>query len=457
MELITIAKKVVDKAVKAGASQAEATVFYADNALTRFTKNMIHQNVSSKTYSINLDVVVGKNTLGSSTVSSIEEKELDLAVDRATQIAKVSSPDPDFKSFIKPKIFKPLPEAYSKKTAETSPEDRALAVKTIIETAVDYDKRVKWSAGSIETDIINYAVANSLGVEAETSRTGAIIEVNTKAGDDDVEGSGFATNYTHDISELDYVKIAKSTAEDAVESIKPQLLPIGEYEAIFMPEVFSTFAMFNGSLGFSARAHQDGYSFLKDKIGSQVFDEKLNIVDDGRSIETYNIQPFDGEGTPKKKLTLVKDGVPENICYDYYTALKDGAKTTGHAVPKLSRGFATRGAPMPQNQIVKPGKSKIDEMIEETKKGVYISRFHYVNPIRRDKAVISGLTRDACWYIENGQIKYPIKVMRFTDAIPKVLSKIDLIGNKSTVNKLSSVSAPVIKVAAFKFTGQSEF
>jgi predicted Zn-dependent protease len=70
---------------------------------------------------------------------------------------------------------------------------------------------------------------------------------------------------------------------------------------------------------------------------------------------------------------------------------------------------------------------------------------------------VSGLTRDACWYIENGEIKHAIKVMRFTDAVSRVMGNIDALGAKSTMKKTSSVTTPFIKVASFRFTGQSEF
>jgi predicted Zn-dependent protease len=107
--------------------------------------------------------------------------------------------------------------------------------------------------------------------------------------------------------------------------------------------------------------------------------------------------------------------------------------------------------------VMEPGDASVDEMIADTKRGVYITRLHYVNPIRRDKAVISGLTRDACWLIENGEIKHPIKVMRFTDSVLRVMSAIEAIGDKSTVSMLSGATLPAVKVAGFRFTGQSEF
>lgn len=457
MGLVNIAKKTVDMALNEGASQAEASVFKVDNALTRYTKNMIHQNVVSSTYYLNLELVVDGNKQGSTGINSVEENALKTAVERALKIAKVSSPDPDFKSYVSPKPIAPLPEIYYESTANLSPEDRVEAIKTIIDTALDYNKQVKWSAGSISNQTLTFAIANSLGVNAETKATRATVEVNTRAGDDDVEGSGYAASFEMDVKKFDYESLAKSAAKDAVNSINPKTIPIGEYEAIFTPDSVSTFTRFIGMLGVSARAYQEGYSFLTDKIGTQVFDEKLTIIDDGRSINTYNAVPFDGEGSPKAKISLVKNGIPENLVYDNYTARKDDTESTGHSMPKFALGFFYRGVPMPVNMIVSTGDSKVEEMIEDTKKGVYLTRLHYVNPIRRDKAVVSGLTRDACWYIENGEIKHAIKVMRFTDAIPNVLGRIDSLGDKSTVKKTSSVTTPFIKVPSFRFTGQSEF
>jgi|GEM_PF-706303 PmbA protein len=457
MGLVSIAQKTVDMAVKEGASQAEASVFKVDNALTRYTKNMIHQNVQSSTYYLNLEVVVDGNKLGSTGINSVKDESLKKAIETALKIARVSAPDPEFKSLVSPKPVTALPGTYYTSTADLSPEDRVDAVRTIIETALDYNKEVKWSAGSIQNQSMGIAIANSLGVEAETKATRATVEVNTRAGADDVEGAGYAASFEMDVKKFDYESLANSAAKDAVNSINPKTIPIGDYEAILKPEAVSTFTRFIGMLGFSARSYQEGYSFLTDKIGSQVFDEKLTIVDDGRSLDTFNAVPFDGEGSPKKRISLVKNGIPENLVYDNYTARKDDTESTGHSLPKFSVGFFYRGVPMPVNMIVGTGDTSVDEMIEDTKKGVYMTRLHYVNPIRRDKAVVSGLTRDACWYIENGEIKHSIKVMRFTDAVPRVMGSIDSLGSESTVRKTSSVTTPFIKVPSFRFTGQSEF
>jgi predicted Zn-dependent protease len=455
MTVVEIARNTVDKAIQMGASQAEVTTSETNVALTRYTKNKIHQNVAQLKNLVNIEVVVGKDKRGSTSVNTFDPKSIDESIENAIKIAKISTPDTDFVSFPEPRLIDPLPGIYVKGTAELSPEDMAEGVKTLIDTAMDYDKLVKWSTGAYTKEHAVLAVANSLGVAAESELSRASVDIVSKAGEEE-DGSGVRAAYAHDYERFDLETMAKEAAEDAVNGINPQLIPTGEYEAVFTPTCVSTFTMFMGRLGFSAKAYQEGYSCFTDKIGSQVFDEKLTIHDKGRSLETYNALPFDGEGVPKTTLRLVNKGVPENLCYDNYHAVKDGTESTGHALPKsMSRWF--RGIPLPMNMVLQPGNSNVDEMIEETKKGVLISRLHYVNAIRNDLAIISGLTRDACWLIENGEIRYPIKVMRFTDSVLDVMSNVDMIGDDTTVQMLSSATLPAVKVAKFKFTGQSEF
>lgn len=455
MQLLEIASKTVDKAVKKGASQAEVSVFVTDSALTRFTKNAIHQNVAQRKHILNLEVVVGKNKRGSTALNALDDADIDESLDRVLKIAEVSTPDPDFVSLPEPREIAPLPGIFNKRTAGVTPEERVEGVQALIETALDYDKLVRWSTGAYTTENGTHAISNSLGVEAETAYARASVDIVTKAGEDE-DGSGYNAVFSHDVRDFDFEAMARKAAEDAVNSVGPELIPIGEYEAVFTPATVSTFTGFMGRLGFSARAYQDGYSCLTDRIGSQVFDEKLTVHDMGRSLETFNAMPFDGEGVPKGTLRLVNRGVPENLCYDNYTALKDGTESTGHALPK-SGGFFFRGMPLPLNMVVEPGDATVDEMIEDTSRGVYITRLHYVNAIRRDLAVISGLTRDACWLIEDGEVKRPIKVMRFTDSVIKVMSAIVSIGDGSTVEMLPYGTLPAVKVSSFRFTGQSEF
>jgi PmbA protein len=453
--VIEVAQKAVKRAIKEGAYQAEATVAVIDNALTRYTKNAIHQNVAQIKLLLNLEVVVDKHKKGSTSINSLDDNAIKTAVDRAMGIARVSAPDSEWITFPELLPYRPLPETYNKRTVGISADDMADGVQTLIETALDHDKRVQWSTGAYTREIVDFAIANSQGVNASTKYTRGSVDITTKAGDNE-DGSGFKAAHSHDVGLFDLDSMARSAATDAVKGIAPQLIPLGEYEAVLTPTCVSTFTGFMGRLGFNAKAYQDGYSCLTDKFGADVFDEKLTIYDDGRSLETFNAAPFDGEGIPKRKLSLVNKGVPENLCYDTYTALKDDTESTGHSLPKHASMWF-RGVPLPVNMVMKTGDASVEEMVADTKKGVLLSRLHYVNAIRNDLAIISGLTRDACWLIENGEIKHPIKVMRFTDSVLDVMNNIDIIGNRSTVEAQAMATIPAIKVAKLKFTGQSEF
>jgi len=455
MSLIELAKGTVERAVKEGASKAEVAVISTREALTRYTMNFIHQNVVSQDYSVNLMIIIEGNKIGTASVNSLEEETIRGGLERALKIAKVSRPDPDFKTLPEPKIIIPLKGIFYKETAEYTPEEMAGSVKTVIENALDYNKNVKWSAGSFTTSVVSSAIANSLGVEAETEYTNASIDVITRAQSVGLEGSGYSVKRARNVRELDPQTLALDAARDAVDSMNPKRILLGEYEAVFRPEAVSTFTDFLGRLGFSARVYQEGRSFLGGKMGTQVFDEKLTVWDNGRNLETLTPSAFDGEGVPKRALMLVNGGIPENLCYDTYNALKEGRESTGHALPKVVA--RAPGMSLPTNLVVSPGDASMDELIEETKRGVLITRLHYVNPIRTDLAIISGMTRDGIWLIENGEIKHATQQMRFTDSVLRILRNIDIIGDESTIEKTPTCTMPAMKTNLFKFTGHTEF
>ena len=163
---IDIAKKTVDLAMKLGASHAEAVIQGGTLQLTRYTQNEIHQNLAQKNIVLNLELAVEGNKKGSVSIKSLDDDAIQKSVETALKIAKISLPDTEFQHYAEPKQYRPLDGIYVKSTAELSPEEKAESVKTIIQTALDYHKNVKWSVGAYSTENITYAVANNLGVEA---------------------------------------------------------------------------------------------------------------------------------------------------------------------------------------------------------------------------------------------------------------------------------------------------
>jgi PmbA protein len=205
--------------------------------------------------------------------------------------------------------------------------------------------------------------------------------------------------------------------------------------------------------GMGARGVQEGRSWMVGRISEQVFSPSVNIWDDGLDPDGIGL-PFDFEGTPKKRVDIVKDGVVIGPVYDRTTAKKDGKESTGHALPANMRGFG----PAAINLFMAPGDATVDEMIQSTERGLYITRFHYTRLVHPADCVVTGMTRDGAYWIENGKIAYPAKNLRFTQSYVEALGGVEAIGNETRL--LTSFGAmclkvPALKLKRFNFTGST--
>jgi predicted Zn-dependent protease len=187
-------------------------------------------------------------------------------------------------------------------------------------------------------------------------------------------------------------------------------------------------------------------------------DEKVTIYDDGLDPQGLQV-PFDFEGIPKQKVVFFEDGIAKGATYDSFTAGREGKSSTGHALIAPN----TEG-PIPINLLMKEGNSSLEEMIRSVRRGIYVTRFHYINVVEPMKAVLTGMTRDGTFLIEEGEIKSPIKNLRFTESVLKALSQVSAISkdrrvcSEGTVYSrrfVTGVVAPTIKVDGFNFSGVS--
>jgi len=215
---------------------------------------------------------------------------------------------------------------------------------------------------------------------------------------------------------------------------------------------------FLGYLGFHALAVQEGRSFFCNEFGRKMVDDKITIYDDGLDPEGLQV-PFDFEGMPKQRVTFFEEGVARQVTYDSFTAGREGKSSTGHGLIAPN----TAG-PIPINLFMKEGESSLDEMIRSVRKGIYVTRFHYTNVVEPMKAVITGMTRDGTFLIEEGEIKSPIKNLRFTESVLKALSRVSAVSKKRRICSEGTVYsrrfvtgtvAPAIKVDGFNFSGVS--
>jgi len=218
--------------------------------------------------------------------------------------------------------------------------------------------------------------------------------------------------------------------------------------------------MFLAFLGFGALSVQEERSFMCGKFGQKIVGENISIWDDGLDERGFAIG-FDFEGVPKQRVDFITDGVASAVAYDSLTAGKEGKESTGHALIAPNPY-----GPIPISPVMGTGDSTIEEMIADTKRGIYVTRFHYTNTVEPMRAVITGMTRDGTFLIEDGKITKPLKNLRFTESVLSALSCVTHISKEAVLvwdgagygpRFPTGIIAPAIRVEKFNFSGVTQF
>jgi len=432
---------------RSSADQTEVVILAGDDALTRFANSTIHQNVAVTDTEVRIRVVLGSQ-VGVATTNNLDEEALVQTLENAMAIARLLPENPYFKSLPGPQTL-PKVTAFSEATAGCTPEDRAKKAGLICMKAHS-DGIV--ASGALSTSTLEIGVENSLGTYAYFPTTYA--DINTVIMSD--TSAGYASALALDINDLDFEAIGAEAVNKCLRSKDPRPLDPGTYTVILEPYAVQDFIQMMSYTGFSALAMQEGRSFMKGKIGQQIVDPRISVWDDGQDPAGIPT-PFDFEGVPKHRVDLIEKGIARGVVYDSYRAGKEEGKTsTGHALP-APNAFG----PLPINLFLAPGSSTLEDMIQSTKRGVYVTRFHYTRPVEPTKVVITGMTRDGTFLIENGEIACPVKNLRFTQSYLEALNTVEMIGKESRLLAgLASIardSVPTLKLGAFTFTGATEF
>jgi predicted Zn-dependent protease len=438
---------------RSSADQTEVVVLSGDSYLTRFANSAIHQNVAETDTEVRIRVILGDSAAGGKRIgvaatNDLDPEALDRTLERALEIARLQPENPDFRSLPGPR---PLPQvsAFSQSTAACTPEERARGAGTICTMARDAGVV---ASGALTTALVEVAVLNSLGVSAYYATTYA--DINTVAMSD--TSAGYASALALDFGDLDFESLGREAVEKCLRSQNPRSLEPGEYTVILEPYAVQDFVQMMSWTGLSAAAFQEGRSFMAGKVGQQIVDPRISIWDDGLSSQGIP-WPFDFEGVPKQRVDLIREGVARGVVYDSYRAGKEeGQETTGHALPAPNNL-----GPFPLNVFFAPGSATLDEMIATTERGIYVTRFHYTRPVEPKQVIITGMTRDGTFLVENGEISHPLKNLRFTQGYLEALNNVEMIGAESRLltglANLARDSVPALKLNKFRFTGATEF
>ncbi|MBN1933521.1 MAG: TldD/PmbA family protein [Anaerolineae bacterium] len=447
-KLTAIAQRVL---ALSGADQTEVLVMSGDEYLTRFADNHIHQNVSETDTAVRVRVVFGgahNAKIGVASGNDFSEEALQKLVESAETVARFQQDNPDFVSLPAPQ---PVEEmlAYAESTAACTPETRARSVATICDLA--------WqnglvASGAFSTSVNEVVVANSLGTSAYHCGTFANL-VTVIMGEN---SSGYASASSMDVTEIDPAEVGHTAVDKALRSRNPTAIEPGAYTVILEEEAVATMLFTLGYLGFGALSVQEGRSFMNGHFGEKITGDNITIWDD--AYDTRGIaMPFDFEGVSKQKVMLIENGVAKNVVYDSFTAgREEGKASTGHSLPAPNSM-----GPIPVNLFLAPGEATKEKMIAATERGIWVTRFHYTNPVHPIKTVLTGMTRDGTFLIENGQITRPLKNLRFTQSILEAFANAVMLGKEPKLIKMGfggfAVCVPAMKIDGFTFTGSTEF
>jgi len=426
-------------------AEAQVTSQQGRPALTRFANSFIHQNVGEAGVSVNLKVALPDGRVATASTTRADSAGLAALVEGALAAAALRPVDPDWPGLAPPATV-PEVDHYDPATEAATPDERARRVRAFVDAGPGLR-----AAGYCDTDGGTTAFANSAGQRAEGRSTRATIDGIHQT--DDSAGSGHATATR--LADLDATGVGAAAADRALRSQAAADIGPGEYEVVLEPECVSTILIFLGFYGFNAKQVIEGQSGIR--LGESQFDRAVSIWDDATAPAALGVA-FDADGTPKRRLELVQAGVSSALALDRRTARKMGTESTGHAVPE-----SDAYGPIPSNLFLGPADPAFgagtSDLIASTARGLLVTTFNYCRILDPKTQVVTGLTRNGTFLIEDGKVRGGVKNLRFTQSFIEALGPGNVLGISREARFADSefgpglVHCPALRLGSWRFTG----
>src|SRR5271157_4020792 len=443
------------------ADEVEAIFTGSRLALTRFANNAIHQNVEEENSIVSIRTNFAGRT-ARATANQYDDESLQRAVAASESLARVQAPNPD---------LLPMPTSgeanaagegaratrFFDETAAITPADRAEVVKSIVSVA---DKHKLTTAGIYSTSESREGIFNSRGLANWQRQTLAEVSITMLADN----SSGWQKLNSPDVSNLDPAWLAETAAQKAVESAHPREIAPGKYTVILEPAAVLDIVGFM-FWDFSGMAILDQRSFLNDRIGAKLFGENINIWDDvAHPLQAGS--PFDGEGMRRQRVQLVESGVVKRVVYARATARKmknseyagkvGSIEPTGHGFP-----LPNEVGEMPLNIVFGGPESprSVEKMIASTERGVLVTRLWYIREVDPYEKIVTGMTRDGTFLVENGKVQCGVRNLRFNQSLVNMLRNVEALGEAVRASGEESIDmvVPPMRVREFTFTETTKF
>jgi len=425
------------------ADETEAIISSTAYALTRFANNTIHQNVAEEGGSLSVRVVLDRRMARAST-NKFDEACIRQTCEAALVLARLRPPDPELLPMPGPQTFRAV-HRFHEETAQLTPQARAETVRQVIARA---EKDGLTAAGIFSSGCFAMGLFNSRGLSAFHEETVSEFSV-TMLGE---SSSGWAKKTSPDCRELQPEALAERAARKALESREPREIEPGKYTVILEPAAVLDLLGYLFS-DFAGLAVHEKRSCLTGRVGQQVFGANINVRDDIYHPRQSGA-PFDGEGVPRQRVTLIEQGVAKGVVYARQTAHKTGAEPTGHGLP-----LPNEIGEAPVNIVMEGGKASVEEMVRSTERGLLVTRLWYIREVDPYQKILTGMTRDGTFWIEDGKVQYGLRNLRFNQSMIEMLGQVEMMSppERAAGEETFDMVVPAMKVREFSFSSLTKF
>lgn len=421
------------------ADECEVNLYGSDGGNIRYARNAVSTSGGISSTTLIVQSSFGKK-VGTATINEYDDASLEKAVRRSEELARLAPENPEHMPVLGPQQYADS-KTYVAATAGITPKMRADAVAQSLAVANENDLV---AAGFWDNNAGFAAMMNSKGLFAYNTSTNVSFNVTLRTKDG--KGSGYASKGYNDVGKLNVAAATRVAAQKAAASSNARALEPGKYTVILEPAAAIVLleTMF---MNMDARSADEGRSFLskpggKTKLGEKLVDERVTLYSDPQNPDMPT-SPWTGDGRPQEKVTWIDKGVMKNLFYSRYWAQQKNVKAI----------------PFPDSAIMEGGTASLEDLIKGTDKGILVTRLWYIREVDPQTLLYTGLTRDGTFYIENGQIKYPVKNFRFNESPIIMLNNLEELGKpERTVSGESDIQAliPPMKIRDFTFTSLSD-
>ncbi len=433
-------------------------------ALTRFANNTIHQNMAEENHVLSVRTVFARRTARAVT-NKFDDESLRQVVQASENLSRVQRPDPDLLPMPTPEQAGEgfgaqagnSPSRYFEQTADITPEVRAEGVRKIVGVA---ERDSLSTAGVFSSGESFEGIFNSRGLSQWHRQTAAEVSITMLAAD----SSGWQKANSPDFTRIDPLLLAETAAKKAVDSAHPREIPPGKYTVILEPSAVLDIVGFM-FWDYSGMAILDQRSFLTGRIGEKLFGDNITIWDDVTH-PSQTGSPFDGEGMLRQKVALVENGVVKRVVYARATA--ERMKRSEHKervgpIEATGHGFSLPNemGEMPLNVVFMPVNHPQtgEQMIASTERGVLVTRLWYIREVEPFEKMLTGMTRDGTFLVENGRVQGGVCNFRFNESLIHMLSNVEAMSEpiRSSGEESFDMVVPAMKVREFNFTEVTKF